>query len=79
MPRPRTGKIHVGERQEKRKNGDIYVYERVTKYNPETKKQLLSVKNLKAKYLQEQQKSFLQDLREAKKKVLKLLFAKRQD
>jgi len=27
------GKTHVGERHEKRPNGDIYVYERVTAYN----------------------------------------------
>ena len=51
MPRPRTGKIHVGERQEKRKNGDIYVYERVTKYNPETKKTVTVSEKLKGKIL----------------------------
>ena len=30
MAKPITGKTHVGERREKRQNGDIYVYERVT-------------------------------------------------
>ena len=29
MANPITGKMHVGERREKRSNGDIYVYERV--------------------------------------------------
>ena len=30
MAKPITGKSHVGERREKRPNGDIYVYERIT-------------------------------------------------
>ena len=51
MARPITGKIHVGERQEKRKNGDIYIYERVTKYNPETKKTVTISGKLKGKIL----------------------------
>ncbi len=28
MAKPITGKTHVGERREKRPNGDIYIYER---------------------------------------------------
>ena len=38
MPKQVTGKTHIGERREKRPNGDIYVYERVTAYNKKTKK-----------------------------------------
>ncbi len=38
MARPLTGKTHVGERREKRPNGDIYVYERITAYNEKTRK-----------------------------------------
>lgn len=30
MSKPVTGKTHVGERRERRPNGDIYIYERVT-------------------------------------------------
>ena len=33
MSKPVTGKTHVGERRERRPNGDIYLYERVTAYN----------------------------------------------
>jgi hypothetical protein len=33
MAKPITGKTHVGERREKRPNGDIYVYERITAYD----------------------------------------------
>jgi len=32
-----TRKTHVGERREKLPNGDIYVYERITSYDPKTK------------------------------------------
>lgn len=38
MGRPFTGRRHVGERRETRPNGDVYVYERVTEYDPETKR-----------------------------------------
>ena len=38
MSKPVTGKTHVGERREKRPNGDIYLYERVTGYNERTRK-----------------------------------------
>jgi len=37
MSKPVTGKTHVGERREKRPNGDIYIYERVTGYNERTR------------------------------------------
>ena len=36
--RPLTGKTHVGIRRETRSNGDVYVYERVTGYDPKTQK-----------------------------------------
>ena len=49
MPRPRTGKSHVGERRERRKNGDVYVYERVTAYNPETRRTVTVSERLKGK------------------------------
>jgi len=38
MSKPVTGKTHVGERREKRPNGDIYIYERVTGYNERSRK-----------------------------------------
>lgn len=38
MGRPFTGKTHVGQRRETRPNGDVYVYERVTGYDPKTQK-----------------------------------------
>lgn len=38
MGRPLTGRRHVGERRETRPNGDVYVYERITEYNPATKR-----------------------------------------
>jgi len=37
MSKPVTGKTHIGERREKRPNGDIYIYERVTGYNERTR------------------------------------------
>ncbi|MCQ2379768.1 MAG: transposase [Victivallaceae bacterium] len=51
MPRPRTGKTHVGERREYRKNRDIYVYERVTGYNPKTRKTVTLSEHLKGKII----------------------------
>ena len=36
--RPLTGKTHVDIRRETRSNGDVYVYERVTGYDPKTQK-----------------------------------------
>ena len=38
MPRPFTGKTHTGIRRVVRPNGDVYVYQRVTQYDPETRK-----------------------------------------
>jgi len=38
MARPFSGKSHTGENRITRKNGVTYVYERTTKYNPETHK-----------------------------------------
>lgn len=38
MSRPFTGKTHTGIRHITRPNGDVYVYERVTKYDPQTRK-----------------------------------------
>ena len=38
MSKPVTGKTHIGERRERRPNGDIYIYERVTGYNEQTRK-----------------------------------------
>ncbi|NOY60562.1 MAG: transposase [Calditrichaeota bacterium] len=44
-----TGKTHVGERREKRPNGDIYIYERITAYNKTTKKTYTVSQELKGK------------------------------
>ena len=44
-----NGKTHVGERREKRPNGDIYVYERITAYNEETRKTYTVSQKLKGK------------------------------
>ncbi len=49
MPKPITGKTHVGERREKRLNGDIYIYERITAYNEKTKKTYTVSQKLKGK------------------------------
>jgi len=49
MAKPITGKTHVGERREKRKNGDIYVYERITSYNDKTRKTYTVSQTLKGK------------------------------
>ena len=38
MGRPLTGQLHTGQRRETRANGDVYVYERVTAYDPKTQK-----------------------------------------
>ena len=38
MGRTRTGKTHNGQVRVTQKNGDVYVYERVTAYNPDTMK-----------------------------------------
>ncbi|WP_320042999.1 transposase [uncultured Desulfobacter sp.] len=49
MSKPITGKNHVGERREKRPNGDIYVYERITAYNEKTRKTYTVRQKLKGK------------------------------
>ena len=52
MAKPITGKTHVGERREKRPNGDIYVFERVTAYNEKTRKTYTVSQKLKGKIKQ---------------------------
>ncbi len=49
MSKPITGKNHVGERREKRLNGDIYVYERITAYNEKRKMTYTVSQKLKGK------------------------------
>lgn len=49
MAKPITGKIHVGERREKRPNGDIYIYDRVTSYDEKTRKTCTVSLKLKGK------------------------------
>ena len=49
VSKPVTGKTHVGERREKRPNGDIYVYERITAYNEKTRKTYTVSQKLKGK------------------------------
>ena len=49
MPKRRTGKTHVGERRERRPNGDIYIYERITAYDEKTKKTYTVSQKLKGK------------------------------
>jgi hypothetical protein len=49
MAKPITGKTHVGERHERRPNGDIYIYERVTAYDEKTKKTYNISQKLKGK------------------------------
>ena len=44
-----TGKNHVGERREKRPNGDIYIYERITAYDKKLKKTYTVSQKLKGK------------------------------
>ncbi len=49
MAKPITGKTHVGERREKRPNGDIYIYERITAYNEKTRRTYTVSQKLKGK------------------------------
>ena len=49
MPKQVTGKTHVGERHERRANGDIYIYERITAYNEKTQKSYTVSQKLKGK------------------------------
>ncbi len=49
MSKPVTGKTHVGERRERRPNGDIYLYERVTAYNEQARRTYTVSQKLKGK------------------------------
>ncbi len=49
MSKPVTGKTHVGERRERRPNGDVYLYERVTAYNEQSRKTYTVSQKLKGK------------------------------
>jgi len=49
MPKRITGKTHVGERRERRSNGDIYIYERITAYNEKTRNTYTVSQTLKGK------------------------------
>lgn len=49
MPKQVTGKTHVGERRERRSNGDIYIYERITAYDEKAKKSYTVSQKLKGK------------------------------
>ena len=49
MAKPITGKTHVGERREKRPNGDIYIYERITAYNEKSRRTYTVSQKLKGK------------------------------
>ncbi len=49
MPKRITGKTHIGERRERRPNGDIYVYERITAYNAKIRKTYTVSQKLKGK------------------------------
>ncbi len=51
MARTRTGKQHKGVMRVTQKNGDVYIYERITAYNPETRKTYTVSKNLLGKIL----------------------------
>ena len=44
-----TGKTHIGERRERRPNGDLYIYERITAYNEKTQKTYTVSQKLKGK------------------------------
>ena len=49
MPKRITGKTHVGERRERRPNGDIYIYERITAYNEKSGRTYTVSQKLKGK------------------------------
>jgi len=49
VAKPITGKTHVGERREKRPNGDIYVYERITAYDDKNRKTYTVSQKIKGK------------------------------
>jgi len=49
MPQKNSQKNHIGERREKRPNGDVYIYERVTAYDEKSKKTYTVSQKLKGK------------------------------
>lgn len=49
MEKEFSGKSHTGIRREKRPNGDIYVYERITAYDPKTQKTRTIAEHIKGK------------------------------
>ncbi len=49
MAKQITGKTHIGERRERRPNGDIYIYERITAYNDKAQKTYTVSQTLKGK------------------------------
>ncbi len=49
MPKQITGKKHVGERKERRPNGDLYIYERITAYDEKAKRTYTVSQALKGK------------------------------
>ena len=51
MSKKLSGKTHVGELREKRPNGDIYVFERITQYDPKTKRTRTVRERLKGKIM----------------------------
>ena len=51
MAKKLSGKTHVGELREKRPNGDIYVFERITQYDPQTKRTRTVGERLKGKIM----------------------------
>lgn len=55
MAKPLTGKTHVGERRERRPNGDIYIYERVTAYDEKTRRTYTVSQKLRGKIKAESQ------------------------
>ena len=61
-----TGKTHVGERRERRPNGDIYIYERITAYNEKTHQSYTLSQKLKGKI-----KSGTQEMAPTRPKKLK--------
>ena len=65
-----TGKSHVGERRERRPNGDIYIYERIPLTTKRPKRLILSVRNSKEKSSRERRKSFPPVQRNAKVMVV---------
>lgn len=49
MAKPVTGKTHAGERRERRPNGDMYIYERVTAYDEKARRTYTVSQKLRGK------------------------------